>query len=130
MPDFSGFILRLKQEARRKPRNDGSGDSAGSGFQSAGEDPEKSILFNGFFYTLGKQAAKACQRNSRPRSGEFNQLRIQSNCPQYNAGHNITHQDPGGRQFCLVDQDLADQAECAAYQKCFDIVPVTALLIC
>lgn len=38
MPHFSGLILGLEQNSRKKSKNDGGGDAPGGGFQSAGEN--------------------------------------------------------------------------------------------
>ena len=38
MPHFSGLILGFEQNSRKKPKNNGSGDAPGGGFQSAGEN--------------------------------------------------------------------------------------------
>ena len=52
LPSFSSFILRLENQACQQAGKHGHSDAAGSGFQTAGENAQKSILLNGFLDAL------------------------------------------------------------------------------
>ncbi len=48
VPGISGFILGFEYQAYKKPTDDGSGYAASSGFQSAGENAQKTAFIYSF----------------------------------------------------------------------------------
>ena len=58
LPRNSGFILSFKQNRCDQACNNRCGDSAGGGFQSAGEDAEETVLIDRLPDTLGNIMAK------------------------------------------------------------------------
>ena len=71
MPNISGFILGLENQAGQQTGHHSYGNAAGSGFQAAGENSKKSICVHGFFDALGKIVSEAGQGNGGPCSREF-----------------------------------------------------------
>ena len=59
MPHFSGLILGLEQNSRKKSKNDGGGDAPGGGFQAAGKNAQKTLLVHRLPDPLGQGVAEA-----------------------------------------------------------------------
>ena len=57
---ISAFILCFEDKTYKESGCNGCGNSAGTGFQSACEDADKTILLNSFLHTFGKVVTEAC----------------------------------------------------------------------
>ena len=78
MPYISGFILGAEQQAHNHAAQDGGGDAAGSGFQTAGENAKKAVLVYCLPDALGQQIAKAGQGYCGSGSGKLRKGAVQS----------------------------------------------------
>ena len=128
MPSFSRFILGFENKTGEQAGQNGRGDAAGCGFQSAGENPKEPILLNGFLDTLGKVVAEACQGNGGACPGEFHKRLIDPDGSQQNTDDDIADKDSCRGQFGLVNQDLSNEAKKSADEICFYIIDITDLL--
>lgn len=59
LPSFSGFIPGFENQAYQKACENCNGNAAGTGFQSAGKDPEKTILLHCLLNALCQSIAEA-----------------------------------------------------------------------
>ncbi len=71
LPRISGFILRFKEDTCKKSENDGCGDASGTGLQSSGEDPQKTVLLHSLLNTFGKKIAESGQWNGSTGTCKF-----------------------------------------------------------
>lgn len=53
LPNISGFILGLENQADDEAGNDGDSDTAGGSFQATGEDTQETVFLHRFFHAFG-----------------------------------------------------------------------------
>ena len=125
---FLAFILRLKNQAGKESGSDRSRDAAGAGFQTARENSEEAILLHRFFDTLGQIIAETSQWNGCAGPGKFNQRLVNTDSAKKYSDNHIADENSGGCQLGFINQNLADQTQCATNKKCFDIIHLSPSL--
>lgn len=118
MPFFSGFILRFEKKACQKPREHRSRDAAGGGGQAARENAEKAFFVHGLFNALGDEISESRQRDGSARARKFDERLIDAHGTQRDAYDHIADEDTRGGELRFVDEDLADEAQRPADEKC------------
>ena len=121
MSRFSGFIPGLGKQGGKKAKEHRRGDAAGSSLQPTGENAQQPLFVHGLPDTFGQGAAKACQRHGGSCTAPLNQRLVEPKTAQNNASYHIENQNSGRGELRFVDQNLTDQAQCAAQKKCFQI---------
>ena len=114
----------FENQTRQESGEDGGGDAACGGLQTAGEDAQKAAFRDCLPHALGQGVAEPQQGHRGTRPGEVHQGLIDPGTAQDHPQYHIAHQDPGGSQLGIVDEQLGRQAQSAAHQKSFYIIHI------
>ena len=98
---------RLKEELVQKP---------------AGENADEAIFVNCLADTLSDAVSETGQGNGRSGTGKFQKGLVQTDATENHTGNHIGHQNPGGRKFGFVYEQLTNHAQKSAGHKSFQIL--------
>ena len=88
----------------------------GSG-KAALEDAEHAVFGDRRLHAAGNRRAEAAERQGRAAPGDADELVIDAEGAEQHTSRHIEHENARRGQHGLVDEDLRDDAECAADEK-------------